>query len=60
MTNLETNLLEGLTCKAVRICSRAVPLFLTPFVEMGTILIRDFHNGFAKKALAGRTGHMIT
>ena len=55
MTNLETNLLEVLTREAVRFCSRAVRLFPAPLAQMRTTFIK----GFAKKALAGRTGHMI-
>ena len=56
MTNLETNLLEVLIRKAVRFCSRAVRLFPAPLAQMRTTLIRDFHQGFAKKALAGPYG----
>ena len=55
-------MLEVLTREAVRFCGRAVWLFPAPpappapLAQMRTALIRDFHQWFAKKALAGPYG----
>ena len=50
MNNLETNLLEVLTRKAVRFCSRAIGLFPAPLAQMRTALIQDFHQWFSKES----------
>ena len=50
MINLETNLLEVLTCEAVRFCSRAIWLFLALLAQMRMALIRDFHQWFCKES----------
>ena len=57
MTNLETSLLEVLSRKAARFCSRAVRLFSGP----ARANVYGPHtglssNGFAKKALTGPYG----
>ena len=43
MTNLETNMLEVLTCQAVR-------LFPALLAQMCTGLIQDFHQWFCKES----------
>ena len=52
MTNLETNLLEVLTRKAVRFYSRAVELFPARSRKCVRPSYGTLINGFAKKALA--------
>ena len=43
MTNLETNLLEGLICEAVQ-------LFLVLLAQICMALIQDFHQWFCKES----------
>ena len=50
MTNMERNLLEALTRKTVRFCSRAVRLFPAPLAQILTARIRDFHQWFCKES----------
>ena len=55
MTNLETTFLEVLAHEAICFCSRVVQLFLALLTPLHTAITNDF----AKKVLAGHTGHMI-